>query len=286
MLERAKRCPACLAVWRGRSARFCGRCGAVLTPTRPRASTPRRPHRRTSLLTGTAAIGVLVAVLAGVRVWTPDRLPGSAVVEIGAGRTATSEPAPPGSNLPPAAVGGGLIIVLEDDRLLASDAVTGWPRFDVSLTAIGLPVTQQVARSAPGPAPETTTSVSVRAHDGGAIVASGGVTVALDARGGVRWTHRSTRWHTAVTAADDERAVLVGPDDDSGKRLLLEVLETDDGTVRFSRRVATVIGVGKHSAMVEEIGKDGQIAAIDLDDGSLRWRLGSRGPTDRRTAAR
>jgi len=179
----------------------------------------------------------------------------------------------------PSAIGGGLVVVVTEDRIVASDVRSGAPRFDVDLATLGLPAPQDPPQGSTTAMPETATAVSVRAHESGVVIASAGTTVGLDRTGGLRWSHDSPRWYTIVAAADPDRVVLTGPDTHTGERVLLEVLDAGDGEVRFAERVAALIGVGEQSATVRELGPDRRIAALSLEDGTTRWSAQARDQT-------
>lgn len=193
----------------------------------------------------------------------------------------SSSAAPPGmaaGTKTPSAIGGGLVVVVTDDRIVATDVRSGAPRFDVDIAALGLPAPKDPPQGSTTALPETASAVSVRAHEGGVVIASAGTTVGLDRTGHLQWSHDSPRWYTIVAAADGERTVLSGPDTHTGERVLLEVLDSVSGEVRFTDRVAALIGVGEQSATVRELGPDRRIAAVSLEDGTTRWSAQSRDP--------
>jgi hypothetical protein len=188
-----------------------------------------------------------------------------------AGGEPSDPPGPAGTHddRVPAAIGGGLVVRIEDALVVGSDVATNRSRFAVSLADLGLhpegPATSEHASAG-----ELT--ASVRAHDDGAVVARGGGAVGLDEWGSETWRHHSDRWDTTVVAADRERTVLsgrIGP----GDALLLEVLDTTDGRVRFSREVAALVAIEEHTALVRDLSDEGGLTAVSLQDGEIRWQL-------------
>lgn len=273
-----KRCPACSAEWRDGAARFCGNCGALLpgSTSRGRRRIPPAASHAAVLSLVLIAFGIGFAQLGGASFGrsddgAPESIDGDVrVTEPPEGSSSDVEP--PDNERVPRAIGGGLLVVVDGDRVRASDAVTGSDRFDVSLTGLGLDQAPSRSGSARDSARVPASSLSLRAHERGVVIAGGGVTVAIDRWGTRQWRHSSGRSQTTVIAADEDRAVLSGPSAREG-HVLLEVVDTSDGTVRFGREIAALVGVEEQTAIVLDAGEESGVTAVSLQDGSVRWHL-------------
>lgn len=281
----AQRCTTCAAEWRERSARFCGSCGTPLPGTEPRPRRPVLPAVRRA-----AAVSVVVVALGTV---VPQLHPGTfgpfddeAPVDVsgevrvdGPAAATSSRPVPTERERPPRTIGGGLLVVVDGDRIVGSDAVTGSDRFDVSLARLGMAPASRWSPPGSDSADGSAATISLRAHERGVVIAGGGVIVGIDRDGAPQWLHRSRRSHTTVVVADGDRTVLSGPLA-PGDRLLLEVVDTPDGTVRFGREIAALVGVEEQTAIVVGAADDSGVTAVSLHDGSVRWHLARGGAGD------
>lgn len=252
---RERRCPQCHTVWPGHAARWCGRCGAAL-PGPLRAHAGRTFGRLVAaLVAGLLTAGAIAMVLDGccperssprqdlVAVGTPPPLPTTGV------RVAASK-----------AIGGGLLVIADRDGVVATDAATGARVFGSALEDLGLDAAVIAGEQA----------VSVRAYDGGVVLAAGPTTTALGRDGAQRWRLDSDGvLATRIVVADQERIVLVGSHRDGTDRL--QVVRTTDGGIRFARPIAALVVVEEQTALVREAGQDGGVTAVSLVDGTVRW---------------
>lgn len=253
---RERRCPQCHTVWRGRAARWCGRCGAALPG-------PRRTHHAgrafgrlvAAVVAALLTAGAIAVVQGGCCPGRPS--PRQDLVAVGA------PPPVPTTGVRLAAskaIGGGLLVIADRNGVVATDAATGARVFASALDDLGLDTAVTGSEHA----------VSVRAYDGGVVLASGPTTTALAGDGAQRWRLDSDGvLATRIVVADRERIVLVGSHRDGTDRL--QVVRTTDGGLRFVRPIAGLIAVEEQTALVREAGQDVGVTAVSLLDGTVRW---------------
>lgn len=280
-------CGTCGAAWPAQTARYCGRCGAVLgadasapgpvdTPWR-RLARPQLAALVTVVVAAATALVTIAGPLAG------DAAPGTDVT----GVPPSEGPADvqPRSAAPDTAAAGASVVVDVDPRRRTRTDPARWrTRFDADITALTVAERTVVVGTADGALHHIDGDHGTRSWIGSmgaapralhldddrvVVGTDDGRLVAVDAdSGNRRWETQLDPEHhpTTITGSDAGLLVTVGPSRDRE----LVALDPRDGQVRWRRDLPpATVEVGGSSVLLTGTALEGWDAARP----SPRWRL-------------